>query len=224
MAEKSKIVKLKPYFNSTVIEAGLDEAGRGPLAGPVVASAVILAKNYKNKWLNDSKQLTENERDELAIEIKFKALAYTIAEVNNEEIDRINILKASIKAMHLCIDKLELRPEHLLIDGNKFIPYPMVPHTCIIKGDGKYLSIAAASVLAKKYRDNVMRNLAETHPEYGWDHNFGYPTPEHKVAIKTFGITPLHRITFNLKEDSRVKMKDLDALFSKKMASIKENL
>ncbi len=149
MVEKSKIVKLKPYFNSTVIEAGLDEAGRGPLAGPVVASAVILAKNYKNKWLNDSKQLTENERNELAIEIKYKALAYTIAEVNNEEIDRINILKASIKAMHLCIDNLELRPEHLLIDGNKFIPYPMVPHTCIIKGDGKYLSIAAASVLAK---------------------------------------------------------------------------
>lgn len=216
--------KLKSYYNNTVIEAGLDEAGRGPLAGPVVAAAVILPKTYKNEWLNDSKQLTKNERDELTIEIKNKALAYSIGEINNEEIDRINILKASIKAMHLCVDNLTLKPEHLIVDGNRFLPYPMIPHTCIVKGDSKYLSIAAASILAKTHRDELMRKLAETHPEYGWEHNFGYPTKFHREAIRQFGITPFHRITFNLKEESRVKMKEMDSIFKESMNKILKKL
>lgn len=190
--------KLKPFYNSTVIEAGLDEAGRGPLAGPVVAAAVILPKNYKNKWLNDSKQLTKLERDDLAAEIRNKAIDYAISEVSNEEIDQINILKASIKAMHLCIDKLNTKPEHLLIDGNRFYPYPLIPHTCIIKGDAKFLSIAAASVLAKTFRDDLMEKLAILHPEYGWEHNFGYPTIMHRQAIKEFGTTAHHRLSFQL--------------------------
>lgn len=190
--------KLKTYYNSTVIEAGLDEAGRGPLAGPVIAAAVILPIKYKNKWLNDSKQLTENERNELVIEIKNKALAFSLGEVSNQEIDRINILKSSIKAMHLCVDNLTLKPEHLIVDGNRFLPYPMIPHTCIVKGDSKYLSIAAASILAKTHRDELMRKLAKAHPEYGWEHNFGYPTLMHRQAIKTYGTTPYHRLSFQL--------------------------
>jgi ribonuclease HII len=190
--------KLKSYYNSTVIEAGIDEAGRGPLAGPVVAAAVILPKKYKNKLLNDSKQLTKTERESLVLEIKKVAISWAIAEVPHDEIDKINILKASIKAMHLAVDKLEVIPEHLLVDGNRFYPYPMVPHTCIIKGDGKYLSIAAASVLAKTYRDELMASLALQHPEYGWEHNFGYPTKFHREAIREFGTTPFHRLTFKL--------------------------
>jgi ribonuclease HII len=193
--------KLKSYYNSTVIEAGLDEAGRGPLAGPVVAAAVILPKNYKNKWLNDSKQLSKLERDDLADEIRKKALGYSISEVSNVEIDQINILKASIKAMHLCIEKLNLKPEHLLIDGNRFYPFPLIPHTCIIKGDSKFLSIAAASVLAKTFRDGLMEKLAQIHPEYGWEHNFGYPTIMHREAIKAYGNTPYHRLSFQLLKD-----------------------
>ncbi len=193
-----KIIKLKSYYNSTLIEAGCDEAGRGPLAGPVVASAVILPKKYKNSLLNDSKQLNESQRDALAIEIKNVALAWAVAEVTNEEIDQINILKASIKAMHLAVDQLIIKPEHLLIDGNRFYPYPQVPHTCIIKGDSKYLSIAAASVLAKTHRDQLMKNLSLSHPEFGWDHNFGYPTKFHREAIKLHGTTPYHRLSFNL--------------------------
>ena len=196
MAIKTKT--LKSFFNSTVIEAGLDEAGRGPLAGPVVAASVILPKKYKNLLLNDSKQLTKSERDKLAIEIKNIAISWAIAEVSHQEIDKINILKASIKAMHLAVDQLKIKPEHLLIDGNRFYPYPMIPHTCIIKGDGKYLSIAAASVLAKTYRDELMEKLALTYPEYGWEHNYGYPTKYHREAIRNFGITPYHRITFRL--------------------------
>lgn len=219
-----KPAKLKSFFNSNLIEAGLDEAGRGPLAGPVVAAAVILPKNYKNKWLNDSKQLAENERLELADEIKKVALAYSIAEVSNEEIDRINILKASIKAMHICVDNLAIIPEHLIIDGNRFVPYPMIPHTCIVKGDSKFLSIASASILAKTYRDALMKNLANVHPEYGWEHNFGYPTPEHKLAIKTFGVTPLHRLTFNLTEDSRLRMKEIERISKEKLTLVLENL
>ena len=215
-----KAQKLKSFFNSTLIEAGLDEAGRGPLAGPVVAAAVILPKNYKNKWLNDSKQLTEIERVDLAFEIRKVALAYSIAVVGHDEIDRINILKASIKAMHICVENLAIIPEHLLIDGNRFVPYPMIPHTCIVKGDSKFLSIASASILAKTHRDELMKNLAKQHPEYGWEHNFGYPTPEHKAAIKQFGTSPYHRLTFNLKEESRVKMKEMDLIFKEKMASI----
>jgi ribonuclease HII len=194
--EKRKFSKLKSYYNSTVIEAGCDEAGRGPLAGPVVAAAVILPQKYKNKWMNDSKQLTENDRNELAVEIKNIALSWAIAEITNNEIDRINILKASIKAMHLAVDQLLIRPEHLLIDGNRFLPYPLVPYTCIIKGDGKFLSIAAASVLAKTHRDDLMKKLADVHTEYGWEHNFGYPTIEHRAAIAKFGLTPFHRLSF----------------------------
>ena len=194
----TKTKALKSFFNSTVIEAGLDEAGRGPLAGPVVAAAVILPKRYKNLLLNDSKQLTKTERDKLAIEIKNVAISWAIEEVSHQEIDEINILKATIKAMHLAVDQLKTVPEHLLIDGNRFYPYPMIPHTCIIKGDGKYLSIAAASVLAKTYRDELMEKLALTYPEYGWEHNYGYPTKFHREAIKNFGITPYHRITFRL--------------------------
>ncbi len=215
-----KAQKLKSFFNSTLIEAGLDEAGRGPLAGPVVAAAVILPKNYKNKWLNDSKQLTEIERVDLAFEIRKVALAYSIAEVGHNEIDRINILKASIKAMHICVENLAIIPEHLLIDGNRFVPYPMIPHTCIVKGDSKFLSIASASILAKTHRDELMKNLAKQHPEYGWEHNFGYPTPEHKAAIKQFGTSPYHRLTFNLKEESRVKMKEMDLIFKEKLECI----
>jgi ribonuclease HII len=195
--------KLKPYYNSTVVEAGCDEAGRGPLAGPVVAAAVILPKKYKNKLLNDSKLLTKIERESLAIEIKKVAISWAIAEVSHQEIDKINILKASIKAMHLAVDQLAIKPEHLLIDGNRFIPYPLIPHTCIIKGDGKYLSIAAASVLAKTFRDDLMEKLAEVHPEYGWEHNFGYPTKMHRSAIFEFGITPFHRISFKLLKETK---------------------
>lgn len=198
MFDKTKIKKLKTFFNSTVIEAGLDEAGRGPLAGPVVAAAVILPRNYKNKWLNDSKQLTESDRDKLAIEIKKYAITYSISEVSNQEIDQINILKASIKAMHLCVDKLDIKPEHLIVDGNRFYPYPLIPHTCIIKGDSKFMAIAAASILAKTYRDELMRKLALDHPEYGWEHNFGYPTKFHRAAILNFGTTKYHRLSYNL--------------------------
>jgi ribonuclease HII len=189
---------LKSYYNSTVIEAGLDEAGRGPLAGPVVAAAVIFPKKFKHKLLTDSKILTKSQRDELVSVIKTKALAWAIAEVSNQEIDKINILKASIKAMHLAVDKLNIRPEHLIVDGNRFYPYPLTPHTCVIKGDSKYLSIAAASVLAKTYRDDLMQKLSIEHPEYGWEHNFGYPTKYHREAIKAFGTTPYHRLTFQL--------------------------
>jgi ribonuclease HII len=189
---------LKSYYNSTVIEAGLDEAGRGPLAGPVVAAAVIFPKKFKHKLLTDSKILTKSQRDELVSVIKTKALAWAVAEVSNQEIDKINILKASIKAMHLAVEKLIISPEHLIVDGNRFYPFPQVPHTCVIKGDSKYLSIAAASVLAKTYRDDLMEKLSMEHPEYGWEHNFGYPTKFHREAIKAFGTTPYHRLTFQL--------------------------
>jgi ribonuclease HII len=192
---------LKSYYNSTVIEAGCDEAGRGPLAGPVVAAAVIFPKKFKNKWINDSKKLNKTERDELALEIKEKATCWAIGEVSNVDIDKINILKASIKAMHLAVDQLVIKPEHLLIDGNKFYPYPNLPHTCVVKGDQKYLSIAAASILAKTFRDDLMESLSLTYPEYGWEHNFGYPTKFHRSAIKEFGTTLYHRLSFNLLGD-----------------------
>jgi ribonuclease HII len=189
---------LKSYYNSTVIEAGCDEAGRGPLAGPVVAAAVIFSKNFKNKWIDDSKKLNKIQRNELVFEIKSKAICWAISEVSNLEIDQINILKASIKAMHLAVDQLVTRPEHLLIDGNKFYPYSTVPHTCVVKGDQKYLSIAAASILAKTFRDDLMENLSISHPEYGWEHNFGYPTKFHRAAILKYGTTEYHRLSFQL--------------------------
>jgi len=185
-------------FSSDQIEAGCDEVGRGCLAGPVVAAAVILPKNYQHELLNDSKKLTREEREQLNIEIKRDALAWAIAEVDNEEIDKINILNASFKAMHLALDKLTMKPELLLIDGNRFKPYQDLKHECVIKGDAIYLSIAAASVLAKTFRDELMGSLAEQYPGYGWITNVGYPTDEHRDGIKKLGITPLHRKSFRL--------------------------
>lgn len=189
---------LKSCYNSMVVEAGLDEAGRGCLAGPVVAAAVILPKNYQHKLLNDSKQLTKKQREELRIVIQNDAVSYAVAECSPQEIDDINILKASFLAMHRAVEKLNQIPEHLLIDGNRFTPYPMIPHTCIIKGDTKFLSIAAASILAKTYRDDYMEKLAEKFPEYHWHTNAGYPTPPHRRAIRTYGATEHHRMTFRL--------------------------
>ena len=189
---------LKPFFNKDVIEAGLDEAGRGCLAGPVVASAVILPKDYSNSDLNDSKRLGKLERARLAAIIKKEALAFAIGICSQTEIDEINILQASILAMHKSVDLLTLKPEHLLVDGNRFIPYLSIPHTCIIKGDGKYQNIAAASILAKTFRDELMESYAKVFPQYGWETNAGYPTIKHRAAIKAYGTTYLHRMTFKL--------------------------
>lgn len=185
-------------FTSDLIEAGCDEAGRGCLAGPVVAAAVILPKHYKHEMLNDSKQLRKEERDQLRIEIEHDALAWAVADVSSEEIDEINILNASFKAMHLAIDKLKIKPQFLLIDGNRFKTYDGISHECIIKGDGVYLSIAAASVLAKTYRDEWMQKLSAQFPGYGWETNVGYPTPEHREGIRKLGITTFHRKSFQL--------------------------
>lgn len=186
------------YSNNKIIEAGCDEAGRGCLAGPVVAAAVILARDFEHPLLNDSKTLSKEERNTISQEIKSRAIDFAIAEVNNEEIDRINILQASIMAMHLAIKKLKPLPELLLIDGNRFNPYPSIPHLCIVKGDAQYFSIAAASVLAKTYRDQKMQNIAQTYSQYGWESNAGYPTAFHRRAILEHGVTPLHRKTFKL--------------------------
>ena len=185
-------------FSKKYVEAGCDEAGRGCLAGPVVAAAVILPKKYKHELLNDSKQLTKGERDVLRIDIERDALAFAVAEISNLEIDNINILNASFKAMHAAIDKLVTRPDLLLIDGNRFSPYDGINHECIIKGDGKYLSIAAASVLAKTYRDALMIRLSGEYPGYGWETNMGYPTDAHRDGIRKQGITPYHRRSFQL--------------------------
>ncbi|KYG76986.1 ribonuclease HII [Roseivirga echinicomitans] len=185
-------------FGSGKVEAGCDEAGRGPLAGPVVASAVILPADYQNGLLNDSKQLKRAHRELLEIEIKAKALAWAVCEVSPEEIDEINILNASFLAMHRAIDQLKIKPELLLIDGNRFKVYQSIPHECIIKGDGKYLSIAAASILAKVERDRIMSNAALLFPGYGWESNAGYPTKKHRQAIRDLGITSLHRKSFRL--------------------------
>jgi ribonuclease HII len=189
---------LKSYFDKNLIEAGCDEAGRGCLAGPVYAGSVILPKNYKNKWLDDSKKLTDKQRYELRPEIESKAIAWAIGVVDNIEIDDINILKASFLAMHRAIAKLKQKPELLLIDGNRFTPYKKTPHQCIVKGDSKYLSIAAASILAKTYRDDYMKEQAIIYPQYSWEQNMAYPTKKHREAIRQFGTTPLHRMTFQL--------------------------
>jgi ribonuclease HII len=189
---------LHSSFTPDLIEAGCDEVGRGCLAGPVVAAAVILPKNYSHELLNDSKQLSKEERDVLQIEIKRDALAWAIAEVSNEEIDKINILNASFLAMHRALDQLAVPPQFLLIDGNRFKPYREIKFECIIKGDGKYLSIAAASVLAKTYRDELMTRLGQQHPGYAWETNVGYPTEEHRDGIRELGITPFHRKSFQL--------------------------
>lgn len=193
---------LRSSFTPHLVEAGCDEVGRGCLAGPVVAAAVILPKKYRHKFLRDSKQLKKEEREKLQADIRRDALAWAIAEVDNEEIDRINILNASFKAMHLALDKIrEHRPELLLIDGNRFKPYQEIRFECVIKGDDKYLSIAAASVLAKTYRDELMARYHEQYPGYGWITNVGYPTNEHREGIKRLGETPLHRKSFRLLPD-----------------------
>ena len=189
---------LESYLYKDQIEAGCDEAGRGCLAGSVFAAAVILPKDFKNELLNDSKQLSESKRYALRPVIEREALAWAVGVVTAGEIDTINILKASFLAMHRAVAKLSVLPESLLIDGNRFTPYPDIPHTCIVKGDGKYLSIAAASVLAKTYRDDYMLQLADEFPEYGWAQNKGYPTRAHREAISKYGITPYHRKTFTL--------------------------
>jgi len=189
---------LKRYFDKNLLEAGCDEAGRGCLAGPVFAAAVILPKNYRNKWLDDSKKLSDKDRYELRPEIEEKAETWAFGIVDNVEIDEINILKASFLAMHRALDQLTKQPELLLIDGNRFTPYKKTPHQCIIQGDGKFLNIAAASILAKTYRDDFMKEAAIKHPEYGWEHNMGYPTKQHRDAIRLHGTTPLHRLTFQL--------------------------
>ena len=187
---------LRSYYNKYVVEAGLDEAGRGCLAGPVVAAAVILPKDYKHSLLNDSKQLTKKQRNSLREEILKDALAYQVAQASEAEIDKINVSKASFLAMHRAVEALHIQPEHLLVDGNRFVPYPLIPHTCIVKGDEKFLSIAAASILAKTYRDDLMEQLALEYPGYRWHENAGYPTPYHRNAILQNGLTPYHRLTF----------------------------
>lgn len=189
---------LKAYFNKQAIEAGFDEAGRGCLAGPVFAAAVILKPGYKNKALNDSKKLTDKDRYALRPEIEETALACAVGIVSQTEIDEINILNASFLAMHRAIEKLSVNPNLLLIDGNRFKPYKSIEHKCIIKGDAKFMSIAAASILAKTYRDDFMKQCALEHPEYGWDKNMGYPTKKHREAIRLYGVTKYHRLSYQL--------------------------
>jgi len=197
---------LLPYLNENLIEAGCDEAGRGCLAGSVFAAAVILPHDFKNELLNDSKQLTEKQRYALREVIEKAAVTWAVGIVTPEEIDKINILNASILAMHRAVDQLNLTPEHLLIDGNRFKNYKEIPHTTVVKGDGKYLSIAAASILAKTYRDDYMNRLHEEFPVYDWDHNKGYPTKKHRAAIALHGTTPYHRMTFNLLGDGQLSL------------------
>ena len=189
---------LLPYYKKGAVEAGCDEAGRGCLAGSVYAAAVILPPDYHNDKLNDSKQLSASQRYALREEIERDAVAWALGIVTAQEIDEMNILRASITAMHRAIDALAVRPEHLIIDGNRFYKYQDLPHTTVVKGDGKYLSIAAASILAKTYRDDYMKKLHDEYPFYGWNHNAGYPTKEHRQGIETHGTTPYHRMTFNL--------------------------
>lgn len=187
---------LLPHLQEGRIEAGCDEAGRGCLAGPVAAAAVILPTDFHNDLLNDSKKLTERQREKLRPIIEREALAWCVVMVSADEIDKINILNASITGMHRAVDGLSIRPEHLLIDGNKFRPYPGIDHTTVVKGDGKYMSIAAASILAKTHRDEYMMRISEQHPEYRWDKNKGYPTKDHREAILRHGICDHHRRTF----------------------------
>ena len=185
-------------YQHELIEAGCDEAGRGCLAGPVFAAAVILPPRFKHKLLNDSKQLSEDVRYELRIEIEKKAIAHAVAWCDNLEIDNINILNASFLAMHRAIEKLHLKPQFLIIDGNRFNKYQDTPHHCIVEGDAKYLSIAAASILAKTYRDDYMKKIATEHPEYDWHSNKGYPTIKHRQTVLKIGYTPYHRRTFRV--------------------------
>ncbi|MEA2105716.1 MAG: ribonuclease HII [Bacteroidota bacterium] len=191
-------IPLASHYKKGAIEAGCDEAGRGCLAGPVVAAAVILPAGFSNPLLNDSKLLTEKIRYQLREEIENSALAFAIGIINNKQIDELNILKSSILAMHQALTELKTNFDHIIIDGNKFYPYKNIPHQCIVKGDSKYYSIAAASILAKTYRDDIMNELHELHPEYNWKKNKGYPTKQHREAIKKFGPTPYHRMSFRL--------------------------
>ncbi len=199
-------MKLKAFHTKGKIEAGCDEAGRGCLAGPVVAAAVILPKGYSNELLNDSKKLTDKKRNELRTIIEKESLSYAVAFIDNNEIDELNILRASFTAMHRALDNLNTTPELILVDGNRFIPYKEIQHECVIKGDGKFMSIAAASILAKTYRDEYMEKIHEEYPEYGWEKNKGYPTKIHRAAIKKLGATPFHRATFKLLPDEQLKM------------------
>lgn len=201
-----KVNHLEPFMTAGRIEAGCDEAGRGCLAGPVFAAAVILPPDFQNELLNDSKQLTERQRYQLRPIIEEQAVAWAVGTVDNVGIDRINILKASILAMHRALDGLKTCPQHILVDGNRFRPYRDVPYTTVVKGDGKYMSIAAASVLAKTYRDDFMNRIAQEYPQYGWTGNKGYPTSEHREAIRRFGTTPYHRMTFNLLGDGQMSL------------------
>ena len=212
---------LKQYYYEGVIEAGCDEAGRGCLAGSVYAAAVILPPDYVNEDLNDSKQLTDRRRKMLREQIERDAVAWAVGIVTPEEIDQINILNASILAMHRALDQLKVRPEAVIVDGNRFKSYtpPLpkgakpLPHTCIVKGDGKYLSIAAASILAKTYRDDYMDRLAEEYPQYDWLSNKGYPTKKHREAIRQYGITPYHRKTFKPLPDPPQRERELEIPF-----------
>ncbi len=197
---------LKSCYHEGLVEAGCDEAGRGCLAGSVYAAAVIFPPDYHNEELNDSKQLTDRKRKQLRTIIERDAIAWAVGIVSPEEIDRINILRASFLAMHRAIDQLKVRPEALIIDGNRFTPYHELPHTCIVKGDAKYLSIAAASILAKTYRDDYMDRLAEQYPQYDWQSNKGYPTRKHREAIRLHGTTPYHRLSYNLLGDGQLSI------------------
>ena len=197
---------LLPYLNKDLTEAGCDEAGRGCLAGAVFAAAVILPKDFYNEQLNDSKQLTERQRYALREVIEREAVAWAVGTVSPEEIDKINILNASILAMHRAVDGLKVRTEALIIDGNSFKPYHDLPHTTVVKGDGKYLSIAAASILAKTYRDDYMNRLHEEYPYYDWKGNKGYPTKKHREGIRLHGTTPYHRMSFNLMGDGQLEL------------------
>lgn len=201
------MARLLPLYNEAgLVEAGCDEAGRGCLAGSVYAAAVILPPDYSNEQLNDSKQLTARKRYALRQEIEREALAFAVGVVTPDEIDKINILNASILAMHRALDGLKVRPEFVIVDGNRFKPYADLRHQTIVKGDGKYLSIAAASILAKTYRDDYMCSLHEEYPHYGWDHNAGYPTREHREGIRLHGLTPYHRRTFNQLGDGQLSL------------------
>ena len=197
---------LASHYYECKIEAGCDEAGRGCLAGSVYAAAVILPDGYQNELLNDSKQLTEKKRYQLREIIERDAVAWAVGIVTPEEIDKINILNASILAMHRALDQLKVRPEAIIVDGNRFKKYQNLPHTTIVKGDGKYLAIAAASILAKTYRDDYMNQLAEEYPQYDWLSNKGYPTKKHREAIKQYGITPYHRKSYNLLGDGQLSI------------------
>ncbi len=197
---------LQNHYHEGLVEAGCDEAGRGCLAGSVYAAAVILPDNYANPLLNDSKQLSEKQRYELRPVIERDALAWAVGIVTPEEIDHINILNASILAMHRALDQLAVRPQAVIVDGNRFKPYGGLPYATIVKGDGKFLSIAAASILAKTYRDDYMNQLAEDYPQYDWRQNKGYPTKKHREAIRQFGTTPYHRMSYNLLGDGQLSL------------------